>query len=152
MPWGAGWKLAMACTLRVVGDGARLGLPEVKLGLLPGAGGTQRLPRLVGSARALDLLLTGRTVGAAEALATGLADRAGGPAADAGAHELAADLAARSRPAISEIRRCVDAAAETELTAGMEVERDALRNLFDKPDAREGIAAFLEKRPPRFSG
>ena len=149
---GGGLELAMACTLRVVGDGARLGLPEVKLGLLPGAGGTQRLPRLVGPARALDLLLTGRTLGAAEALAIGLADRAGGPDAAAKAHELAADLAARSRPALSEIRRCVDAAASTSFSAGMEVERDAMRNLFGSPDAHEGIAAFLEKRPARFSG
>jgi enoyl-CoA hydratase/carnithine racemase len=149
---GGGLELAMACTLRVGGARARFGLPEVKLGLIPGAGGTQRLPRLVGRGRALDIILTGRQVDAAEADAMGLIDRlVEDGRAEAVAMGIAHDLASLSLPALQAVVRTVDASIDMPLRQGMAREAREEESLFDNGEAREGIAAFLEKRPARFA-
>ena len=148
---GGGLELAAACTLRVGSLRARLGVPEVKLGLLPGAAGTQRLPRLMGRGAALDLLLTGRSVDGEEALRLGLLDRLvadGSPLAEASAW--AKTLAAGPRSAHAAIIRCVDAARDLPFASGLAIERDEVLELFDTPDGREGVAAFLDKRRPVF--
>lgn len=148
---GGGLELAMACSLRVAGADARFGLPEVKLGLIPGAGGTQRLPRLVGRGRALDLMLTARQVDAQEALAIGLVDRLvdRGSALDA-ALALADQLKAASASAQAAVVRTVDAAFDLPLAEGKALERSEVGAAFEHGDGREGIAAFVEKRPPAF--
>lgn len=147
---GGGLELAMACTFRVASPRATLGLPEVKLGLLPGAGGTQRLPRLIGRARALDLLVGGHSIGGEQALEFGLVDRVVDEPLDA-ALAWAAELAAGPRQAVRAIVRCVDA-AESGFEVGMEVEAGEVSRLFETPDGREGVQAFVEKRPPTFTG
>jgi enoyl-CoA hydratase/carnithine racemase len=147
---GGGLELAMACTLRVAGPRARLGLPEVKLGLIPGAGGTQRLTQLVGRGRALDIMLTARQVQADEALAIGLVDRlAPGDVLDA-ALGLAAELVTSSLPAQLAVVRSVDAAFELPLAEGVQFERAQEQGLFETGEAAEGIAAFIAKRRPNF--
>jgi enoyl-CoA hydratase len=149
---GGGLELAVACTLRVAGRNARLGLPEPKLGLIPGAGGTQRLPRLIGRGRALDMMLTAREVTAEEADRIGLVDRLTEPgAARTAAIELVTGFAALSRPALEAVLRCVDDAAELPLAEGMAHEARRVEALFDSPDGREGLAAFLAKRPATFA-
>jgi enoyl-CoA hydratase len=149
---GGGLELAMACTMRVAGRGSMLGLPEVKLGLIPGAGGTQRLPRLVGRGRALDIMLTGRQVTAEEAHAIGLVDRLvdAGQAVDA-ALELSAQLRALSLPAQRALIRTVDAAFDRDLESGCAFEIAQVRDVLEHGEAREGMRAFLEKRPPKFA-
>jgi enoyl-CoA hydratase len=147
---GGGLELALACALRVAGPRARFGLPEVKLGLIPGAGGTQRLPRLVGRGRALDLMLTARQVDPAEALAIGLVDRLTDGAAAATALELACELAGASLPAQLAVLRSVDAAFDLPIEQGFAVEAAAEQDLFEHGEAEEGIAAFLQRRPPKF--
>jgi enoyl-CoA hydratase len=138
--------------MRIGSVSARLGLPEVKLGLSPGGGGTQRLPRLVGRGRALDLMLTGREVAADEALAIGLLDRVTEPGgAVALAVRLAGQLGALSRPALGAVLRCVDDAADLPLADGLTREAARVTDLFDSPDGREGLAAFVAKRPASFA-
>lgn len=151
MALGGGLELALACTIRIASPRAQLGVPEVKLGLVPGAGGTQRLPRLIGRAAAVDLLITGRSVDGNHALDIGLVDRLV-PATDLVDEtiQLARTLAEGPKQAISAIMRCVDASADLPLAAGMDVEADYVEQLFSTPDAREGIAAFIEKRTPNF--
>jgi len=148
---GGGLELAMACSLRVAGSSARLGLPEVKLGLIPGAGGTQRLPRLVGRGRSLDIMLTGREVDAEEALRIGLVDRLvpAGTAVDA-ARQLARVLCAASSPAQRAIVRTVDAAYDRPLADGLRYEAEQIQELFEQGEAIEGIRAFIDKRSPEF--
>ena len=148
---GGGLELAMAATMRVSGPRARYGLPEVKLGLIPGAGGTQRLPRLVGRGRALDIMLTARQVPAAEALAIGLVDRLAGSDVAEAALALAGELAAVSLPAQRAAVAAVDAALDLPLDAGLGFEAARVQALFEHGEAAEGIAAFTEKRPPRFA-
>ena len=148
---GGGLELAMAATLRVSGADARYGLPEVRLGLIPGGGGTQRLPRLVGRGRAIDIMATARQVPAEEAKAIGLVDRlveAGG--ARAAAVELATQLAGLSRPALAAVIESVDAAFDLPFAEGKRFEIDQIQGLFEHGEAREGITAFLEKRAPKF--
>jgi enoyl-CoA hydratase/carnithine racemase len=149
---GGGLELAMACTLRVAGADAKLGLPEVKLGLIPGAGGTQRLPRLVGRGAALDIMLTGRQIDAAEALRIGLIDRlaATGSAASV-ARELATELCAASAPAQQAVVRTVGASADLPLADGLRYEVDQIQELFERGEAAEGLRAFVEKRRPNFA-
>jgi enoyl-CoA hydratase/carnithine racemase len=149
---GGGLELAMACTLRVGATGARLGLPEVKLGLIPGAGGTQRLPRLVGRGRALDLMLTGREVEADEAFWIGLVDRFAEPdtTARATAWQLARDLAQASTPAQLAVVRTVDAAYDRPLAEGLRYEAEQVQQVFERGEAVEGIRAFIDKRTPEF--
>ena len=148
---GGGLELAMACTLRVAGAEAKFGLPEVKIGLIPGAGGTQRLPRLVGRGRALDIMLTGRQVDATEAHAIGLVDRLvdAGSALDS-ALGLADELAGASASAQAAVVRTVDAAFDAPLPDGAALGRDEVGTAFSTGDGREGLTAFLEKRPPNF--
>jgi enoyl-CoA hydratase/carnithine racemase len=148
---GGGLELAMACTLRVSGPAARYGLPEVKLGLIPGAGGTQRLPRLVGQGRALDIMLTGRQVPAAEALAIGLVDRLADADAIGAALALGGELSGTSRPAQRAVVRAVAAAFDLPLEAGLAFEAAQEQALFEDGEAGEGIAAFIAKRPARFA-
>lgn len=148
---GGGLELAMACSLRVAGKSARLGLPEVKLGLIPGAGGTQRLPRLVGRGRALDIMLTGRKLDAEEALRIGLIDRlVPEGTASAAARHLARDLCAASSPAQRAVVRAVDAAYDRPLAEGLRYEAEQVQEVFERGEAAEGIRAFLDKRAPEF--
>lgn len=148
---GGGLELAMACTIRVATPRSKLGVPEIKLGLLPGAAGTQRLPRLVGRGAALDLLLSGRSADGEEAARLGLVDRlvADGEA-DAAAAELAARLASGPFEALAATVRCVDAARDLPFAEGLAVEREEILRLFGTADAREGVRAFVEKRPAAF--
>jgi len=146
-------ELAMACTLRVGAASARLGLPEVKLGLIPGAGGTQRLPRLIGRGRALDLMLTGRQVEADEAFWIGLIDRFAEPGttARATAWRLARELEAASTPAQLAVVRTVDAAYDRPLPDGLRFEVEQVQDLFERGEALEGLRAFVNKRTPEFA-
>lgn len=148
---GGGLELAMACTLRVSGPKGRFGLPEVRIGLIPGAGGTQRLPRLVGRGRALDIMLTARQVPAAEALAIGLVDRLtdGDPVKEA--LTLAGQLATASLPAQLAAVRAVDAAFDLPADEGHAFEAALEQGLFETGEAAEGIAAFVARRRPDFA-
>jgi enoyl-CoA hydratase/carnithine racemase len=149
---GGGLELALACTLRVAGEDAIFGMPQVKLGTIPVAGGTQRLPRIVGHGKALDLLVTGRSVGAEEAYGIGLVDRRapGGQAMDV-AMDLARGIAAGSEPAVSAVRRAAAAAVGESFPKGMAVEAREALALFERGEAQEGFAAFRDKRPPNFA-
>lgn len=148
---GGGLELALACTFRVAAEGALMGLPQVKLGVIPGAGGTQRLPRIVGHGKALDLLVTGRAVAADEAYDMGLVDRRAAPgrAVDV-ALELAGDVASASGPALRALRRATDAAKAGSFPQGMAVEAREALALFERGEAREGFSAFVDQRPPEF--
>jgi enoyl-CoA hydratase len=147
---GGGLELAMACTLRCCSRTARLGLPEVQLGLVPGGGATQRLPQLIGRGRALELMLSGREIDGAEAWRIGLADRLLDGDVVGEAREIAGALARSSAPAMAAIMSCVDAARDLPHEDGMAVERVALLSTFEDGEAREGIAAFVQKRRPVF--
>ncbi|WP_227999437.1 enoyl-CoA hydratase/isomerase family protein [Nocardia australiensis] len=147
---GGGLELAMACTLRVAGAAGRFGLPEVKLGLIPGAGGTQRLPRLVGRGRALDIMLTARQVAAEEAYRIGLVDRLTDGDVTAAALDFARELLGPSLPAQLSVVRTVDAAFDLSLADGARYEVEQIQELFEGGEAAEGISAFVEKRTPRF--
>ena len=151
---GGGCELALACDFRVMARGrATIGLPEVKLGLLPSGGGTTRLPRLIGRAAALDLLLRGRLIGADEAERIGLITLAAEPQdLDRVARGLAAELAALPPLAVREIKRCVDLGLDGPLSAGLALEERGNLALAETADAREGVAAFNERRPPKFKG
>lgn len=150
---GGGCELAMACTLRIAADNARLGQPEVKLGLLPGYGGTQRLPRLVGPSAALRLLITGEIISAVEALRIGLVDEVV-PAADllAQARALALSIAAQAPLAVAACIKAVHDGAALELEESLVIEALAFGHLSNTADKREGVEAFLQKRPPTFLG
>jgi enoyl-CoA hydratase len=152
LAYGGGLELAMACTLRIAVPQAAMSLPEIKLGLLPAYGGTQFLPAIVGPARATELMLTGRAVSAAEALAIGLVHRLAAPDAPLRDQALGfgREITGFSPAAIAGIRRCVEAAGPVVGDAGLAVEDEQVRAVFDGADAREGVAAFLEKRAPRF--
>jgi enoyl-CoA hydratase len=148
---GGGLELALACDLRFASSRAKLGLPEVKLGLLPGAGGTQRLSRLVGNGRALDLLYTGRILTAKQALQLGIVEYVTSPETLlAKAIDYAAALAVGPRGALEAIKRAVFSGSHSGIRAGLASELSSSTHLFQTDDAREGIAAFLEKRSPRF--
>jgi len=150
---GGGCELALACTLRLAADSARLGQPEAKLGLLPGYGGSQRLPRLVGRGAALKLLLTGAIIDANEALRIGLVDEVV-PAAElmARAEALALEIAANAPLAIAETLRAVDEGLDLPLDAALALEARAFGRLCGTADKTEGTRAFLEKRPPAWKG
>jgi enoyl-CoA hydratase len=153
LAFGGGMELAMACTFRVAAVHASFSLPEIKLGLLPAYGGTQFLPPLVGKARALELMLTGKVITAAEALAMGLLNRIA--SADTLLNDalgLAGEVIRFSPLAIQAIRDCVVAAGDEVSDAGLAVEDEAVRKVFPSEDAQEGIAAFLEKRVAVFKG
>lgn len=148
--FGGGLELALACSFRLATRAARLALPEIKLGLIPGYGGTQRLPRIVGAARALELVLTGRTVGPEEALAIGLVHRLieGDPLAQAAA--FAREFSCFSLPVLALAREAVTRALELPLPEGLRLEAALAALAFRTEDAAEGMSAFLEKRAPHF--
>jgi enoyl-CoA hydratase len=150
---GGGCELAMACTLRIAADTARLGQPEIALGLIPGYAGTQRLPRLVGRGRAMEMLLTGAPVGADEAQRIGLVHRVV-PAADlmTEARKLAAQLAANAPVAMRYIINAVHKGAEMPFAEACQYEATLFGLVASTDDMREGTAAFLEKRKPVFKG
>jgi enoyl-CoA hydratase/carnithine racemase len=150
---GGGCELALACDFRLMSAGKPLiGLPEIRLGIIPGGGGTQRLPRLIGRARATRLLLLGERIGAETAAEVGLVDEAcPDRAATLGAAEvLAARLAELPSPGVRLIKRCLNDGYDPGLAQGLEVERAAAIEALAQPEAREGLQAFLEKREPRF--
>jgi enoyl-CoA hydratase/carnithine racemase len=146
---GGGLEIALACDIRLAAPGSyKLGTPEVTLGLLPGNGGTQRLTRLLGPSRTMDLLLTGRTFSPDEAHAWGLvADLVD----EDGARAYAERLAAGPRQAIAAIKRCVHEGGQRPLADGLALEAELVEELFRSDDAREGLHAFVEKRRPVFS-
>ena len=148
---GGGCELALCCDLIVASDDATFGLPEVGLGLVPGGGGTQLLSRRVGLNRALDLILTGRRVTAAEALDLGLADRAA-PAGSArtAARELAEQIVCQSPISLRAAKSAVREGFETDLATGLDLEDQAWRAAAFSTDRREGVAAFLDRRAPRW--
>jgi enoyl-CoA hydratase len=150
---GGGCELAMSCDLIVAGDDATFGQPEINLGVMPGAGGTQRLTRAIGRARAMDLILTGRSIGAEEALGAGLVSRVV-PAAETvdAALELARTIASKPPVAVLAAKEAVRLAEELPLSAGIRHERRAFFALFASADQTEGMAAFAEKRPPAWKG
>jgi len=150
---GGGCELAMSCDLIVASETAQFGQPETALGLLPGAGGTQRLTHAVGKALAMDMILSGRRLTAREALAAGLVARV--VAREAWLDEakrVAREIAAKGPVANRLAKEAVDKAFDAPLTVGLEYERRALYLAFASEDAREGMRAFLEKRPPEFEG
>jgi enoyl-CoA hydratase len=150
---GGGCELAMACTLRLASENARLGQPEINLGLIPGYGGTQRLARLIGAGAALDLLLTGRQVTAEEALRLGLVNRVV-PAAELlkDARALATQLAGKPPIALRAILDAVHKGLRMPLAEALAHEAALFGLVFSTDDMREGTRAFLEKRPPKFKG
>ncbi|MEP9350419.1 enoyl-CoA hydratase [Xanthobacter sp. KR7-225] len=148
---GGGCEIVLMCDLVIAADTARFGLPEVKIGVMPGAGGTQRLARAVGKAKAMDLCLTGRMMDAAEAERSGLVSRVVPAAALlAEAQAVAEEIAAKSRINTMAIKESVNRAFETSLSEGLLFERRTFHALFATLDQKEGMAAFVEKRPPRF--
>lgn len=148
---GGGLELALACDLRVATPDAKLGLPEVGLGLIPGYGGTQRLPRLIGASRALDLILTGRHVPAEEALAMGLVNRLADDAV-AAAMDLARQAMRNAPVAIGLAKEAVVRGMDLDLPRALEVEADLFGLVVTTADMKEGTAAFLEKRKAEFQG
>ena len=150
---GGGCELALACDWRVVAEDAKLGQPEIKLGIIPGAGGTQRLARLIGPAKAKDLIFSGRMVDAAEALRIGLADRVV-PAADVYATALAMVQPYVTGPslALRAAKLAVDGGLSMDLASGLALESHLFAGLFATDDRVEGTTAFVEKRKPTFTG
>jgi enoyl-CoA hydratase len=150
---GGGCELAMLCDLIVASETAKFGQPEINLGVLPGAGGTQRLTRAVGKAVAMDMILTGRMLSAREALAAGLVARVVAKEAWlAEAKRVAAEIAAKGPIAVRLAKEAVDKAFEAPLAVGIEFERHAFYLARASEDAGEGLNAFVEKRPPDFKG
>jgi enoyl-CoA hydratase len=148
---GGGCELAMMCDMLIAADTARFGQPEIKLGVIPGAGGTQRLPRAVGKAKAMDLILTGRMMDAQEAERAGLVSRV--VAADKLLEEAlaaAAQIAEFSLPSVMMAKEAVNRAYEAPLGEGILFERRLFHALFGTEDQKEGMAAFVEKRKPKF--
>ena len=147
---GGGLELALACDLRVAGETARLGLPEVKLGVFPGGGGTERLPRLIGESRARELIYTGEPVDAREAWRLGLVNRVSPPGqALAVAGELGRTIADRPAITLRTVKAVMDRGMCVDLLAAQQLSIDAISALFESEAVRDGVQAFLEKRPPR---
>jgi len=148
---GGGLELALACDLRVASETSRLGLPEVKLGVFPAGGGTERLPRLIGEARARELIYTGEPVDAREAWRIGLVNRVA-PAGQAltVAQELGRTIAARPAVTLRTVKAVMDRGLAMDLLQAQQIAIDAIGELFQSEAVREGVTAFLEKRTPRF--
>lgn len=149
---GGGCELAMMCDIILAADTAKFGQPEINLGTIPGAGGTQRLTRLVGKSKAMEMILTGRMMDAQEAERSGLAARVV-PAAEllAEALKLGEAIAAKSRPIVAMAKEAVNAAYEMSQAEGLKLERKVFYSTFATDDRREGMAAFAEKRSPSFA-
>jgi enoyl-CoA hydratase len=149
---GGGCELAMMCDFIIAADNAKFGQPEIKLGIIPGIGGTQRLTRAVGKAKAMDLILTGRMMDAAEAERSGLVARVV-PTASLmeEAIKVAETIAALSQPSLIAAKEAVNRSFETSLAEGVRFERRVFHALFATKDRKEGMTAFIEKRPPRFT-
>jgi enoyl-CoA hydratase len=148
--FGGGLELALACTFRVAVRNAKLGLPEIKLGLIPGYGGTQRLPRLIGETRALEMILLGRTIAAEEAERIGLVHRLADGAAVECAMALVKEFSSYSLPALGFAREAVIRALDLPIHEGLKIEADLSTLAFSTADAEEGMAAFTEKRKAVF--
>jgi enoyl-CoA hydratase/carnithine racemase len=150
---GGGLEIALCCDLRIASERAKLGMPEVRLAVTPGSGGTQRLPRIVGPARAKELILTGRVIDAEEAARIGLITEVV-PAGQARvrADEVAGEIAARGPLAVREAKALIDAAWDLAIDAGMTAEIDASERVFASEDLLEGVAAFFAKRDPEYRG
>ncbi len=150
---GGGLELALACDIRVASENAKLGLPEVRLAVTPGAGGTQRLSRVVGIGRAKELSLTGRIIDAHEAERIGLVSRVVPTGqAKAAAYEIGNEIAQRGPLAVREVKRLIDQSADLTLDDGIKAEVDASERVFNSEDMLEGAHAFFEKRPPSYRG
>lgn len=148
---GGGCELALACDTIIAADNAQFGQPEIKLGIIPGAGGTQRLTRAIGKAKAMDLILTGRMMDAAEAERSGLVARVVPQAQLADeALKMAQTITRYGRTSTLLAKEAVNAAQEQSLSAGLQFERRAFHSLFATADQKEGMAAFIEKRKPQF--
>lgn len=148
--FGGGLELALACTFRVATATAKMGLPEIKLGVIPGYGGTQRLPRVIGEARALEMIMTGRTVAADEAERMGLVSRVlDGDALD-GAVDFARTFSGFSLPVLAMAREAVMRAGDTPINEGLKIEADLNTLAFQTEDVVEGMTAFIEKREAKF--
>jgi enoyl-CoA hydratase/carnithine racemase len=151
--FGGGCELTLACDVRIASSNARFGQPEIKLGIIPGWGGTQRLPRLVGRTAATELLFTGDPIDAARALSLGLVSRVVEPDQLLGAaRDIALRYAEQSPLALAATKRAIAAGLDRPLAEGLEAERAEFVALFSSEDAREGITAFLEKRPAKWTG
>ena len=148
--FGGGLELALACTFRIAIRNAKMGLPEIKLGLIPGYGGTQRLPRVVGEARALEMIMTGRTVDAAEAHRIGLVGRLVEGDALAQGIAFAREFSGYSLPVLAFARSAVQRAHDVPIHAGLRIEADLSTLAFQTDDANEGMDAFIAKRKPQF--
>lgn len=148
--FGGGLELALACTFRLASQNAKLGLPEIKLGLIPGYGGTQRLPRLIGEARALDMILLGRTVSASEALSFGLIHRLVDADVLSAAMAFTTEFSSYSRIALNLAREAVTRALDNPVHEGLKIEADLSTLAFGTADAEEGMAAFTDKRQAKF--
>jgi enoyl-CoA hydratase/carnithine racemase len=150
---GGGLEMALACDLRIAAAGISLGLTESRVGAFPGAGGSQRLPRVVGRSRALQMMLSGEPVTSEYAETIGLVNEVVAPAQlQARAHALASLLASRSAPAMAAIKRLVYQGVEMPLAEGLRLERAELPAILGSRDYAEGLAAFEERRPPKFTG
>ncbi len=150
---GGGCELALACDIRIASTKAKFGQPEIKLGIIPGGGGTQRLPRLVGEGKAMELILTGDTIDAEEALRIGLVNCVLPPEQlEARTMEIAQKIAGMSPVALSLAKTAVKNAARLDLRAGLDTELDLFAISFGSEDKEEGVRAFLEKRKPEFKG
>jgi enoyl-CoA hydratase len=151
--FGGGCELTLACDVRIASTAARFGQPEIKLGIIPGWGGTQRLPRLIGRSAAIELLLSGDPIDAARALALGLVSRVVEPdELLSAAIDVARKFAAQAPLALAATKRAVADGLDRPLSEGLDAERREFVGLFATEDAREGITAFLEKRPPSWTG
>ncbi len=149
---GGGCELALACDFRIASEGARFGLPEIKIGAFPGGGGTQRLPRLIGAAKAKEMIFTGDPISADQALSLGLVVKVvPKDKLTEGAKGLAAKLAVLPRLAMEASKRVINKGLEMDLASGLELEARCFGNLATSHDLKEGILAFLEKRKPNFS-
>jgi len=151
--FGGGTELLLACDLRIAAEHAQLGLTEVTLAIVPGAGGTQRLPRLIGRAKAKELILTGRRIGAVEAMRIGLVNEVV-PAADLARRvsEVAAEIAANGPLAVRAAKRAIDRGADLPIADGLRVEAECYASILPTKDRLEALAAFKEKRKPDYRG